>query len=100
MADVRDNPDLFRRRGDPDLSPDEKFRIGYFNLQFLRMREFAWFQYQNGILDEAAWESYISTSGYMLRTESARSILATPGRMDPEFAAYMRDRYDIPVEPR
>ena len=25
---------------------------------FFRIREFAWFQYQNGILDQAAWESY------------------------------------------
>jgi hypothetical protein len=25
---------------------------------YFRIREFAWFQYQNGILDQAAWESY------------------------------------------
>jgi hypothetical protein len=100
MADVRENPSLFLRRDDPDLSQEERFRLGYFNLQFLRMREFAWFQYQNGILDEATWESYIGTSSYMLGSEQARSILATPGRLDPEFAAYMRDRLDIPLETR
>jgi hypothetical protein len=26
---------------------------------FFRIREFAWFQYQSGILDQATWESYI-----------------------------------------
>jgi hypothetical protein len=98
MADVRENANLFIRRDDPDLSPEERFQLGYFRLQFLRMREFAWFQYQNGILDEATWESYIGTARVMLSSEQARSILATPGRLDPEFAAYMRDRLDIPVE--
>jgi len=98
MADVRDNANLFIRRDDPDLSGEEQFRLSFLNLQFLRMREFAWFQYQNGILDEATWESYIGTARAMLSSEQARSILATPGRFDPEFAAYMRDRLDIPVE--
>ena len=32
---------------------------GALTAAFFRIREFAWFQYQDGILDQAAWESYI-----------------------------------------
>ncbi len=56
---------------------------------FFRIREFAWFQYQNGILDQAAWQSYINPVSDMLNTApDARSWWEDSSHtLDPGFVA-------------
>ena len=56
---------------------------------FFRIREFAWFQYQSGILDHTAWESYVSPVANGMMDDSA--VLswweANSTSLDPEFVA-------------
>jgi len=73
-----------------ELTPGESFAVGSWCAGFVRVREFAWFQYQAGVLDETTWRSYIGP---------ARRILGLPSlrpwwdqfmeEVDPEFRDYM-----------
>ena len=55
---VLDDPSLITSRYKPELTDEEKIRLSAYWVSFLRMRENLWFQYQNGVLDEATWQSY------------------------------------------
>jgi hypothetical protein len=59
---------------------------------FFRIREFAWFQYQNGILDQAAWESYIRPIPEVFT--SPATLLwweESSAQLDPGFVAAMNE---------
>ncbi len=43
-----------------ELTPTDAAQVEAFVIAFLRIREYAWFQYRSGILDEASWSSYAS----------------------------------------
>ena len=67
-------------------------RGGYF-AAFFRIREFAWFQYQNGVLDQATWESYIGPVPDMFRESSeVRSWWeASSHQLDPRFVVAINE---------
>ena len=54
----------------------------------LRIREFAWFQFKNGIMDEATFNSYLAPAVRWLRNifNSWESLSAD---FDPEFVAHI-----------
>jgi len=56
----------------------------------LRIREFAWFQYRNGALDEVTLRSYLSPLVRWLRWEGAQPLWERFSQeLDPEFVAYV-----------
>ena len=56
----------------------------------LRVREFAWFQYKNGILDEAALRSYLAPlSRWFQRGDTMTVWREFSTEFDPEFVAYV-----------
>ena len=56
---ILDNVDLFdKMAGEEKLSPADQLRFSAVWLMNLRNREHEWFQYKDGILDEATWLSY------------------------------------------
>jgi hypothetical protein len=64
--------------------------VGASNLliTFLRIREFAWFQYQSGILDESAFSSYMAPVPGVLLSELGQLYWPNlKSGFDPEFAA-------------
>ncbi len=75
--------------GQPDQSAED-IRRRALVIAFLRVREFVWFQYQTGQMDEETWGSYM---------RPALAVLGTPEAMDvfnsyngnPEFIAYVED---------
>jgi hypothetical protein len=71
-----------------DRSDNEALRFSTFLLLALKVREFAWFQYQAGLLDEATWRSYMEPVPFMFSTRSARRVLNNFGG-DPAFKAYL-----------
>jgi len=73
-----------------ERSGTEQLRFQGFLIMALRIREFAWFQYQAGVLDEATWLSYMEPMAFMFGTESARRMLDNYNG-NPEFQAYVRD---------
>jgi hypothetical protein len=78
-----------------ELTGGEDFAVGAWCAAFVRVREFAWFQYQAGILDESTWLSYVGP---------AKRLLGLPGfrkwwdqfaeEVDPEFRAYLDQALD------
>jgi hypothetical protein len=55
---------------------------------YFRIREFAWFQYQNGTLDQAAWESYARPTINMFNSPVVRSWWEESSiNLDPGFVA-------------
>jgi hypothetical protein len=60
---------------------------------FFRIREFAWFQYQSGILDQASWESYIAplASGMLDNPEVLSWWEANTDALNPGFVAAINE---------
>ena len=80
-----DHPEAARGLG---KSPDE-VRHASWIVSYLRIREFAWYQYQNGVLDQTTWESYIAPTAVVFESPESRAVLDafTANR---EFVAYMK----------
>lgn len=68
---------------------------------FTRIREFAWFQYQDGLLDQRVWEGCMATLARNLSSDIGRVLWAAISQeMDPEFVAYVDSRLPAaPVSP-
>ena len=77
-ASVKDGP----------LTADEQARLSLFLIAFLRQREWEWFQYREGVLDEAAYRSYHDVILIHLGTPRARKWWKSLGRFafNAEFA--------------
>jgi hypothetical protein len=62
---------------------------GRFIAAFFQIRQFAWFQYESGILDQAAWESYIAplANGMMDAPEVSSWWEANSSQLAPGFVA-------------
>jgi len=84
-----DFPEAVTGLGTLGDSPDEVRKTAWL-ISFLRIREFAWFQFQNGVLDQTTWESYVAPATLVFESQESRAVL---GRFngDPEFIAYMED---------
>lgn len=54
-----DNHDIFKKMNEPErLSQTDQYRLSFIFAIDLRNREFEYFQYQSGSLDEKTWQSY------------------------------------------
>lgn len=54
----------------------------------VRIREFAWFQYEDGLLDQRAWEGYAATLVRNLKTSHGPMLWESWKReLDPAFVA-------------
>jgi len=76
----------------PGLS-DTDVRVRAHIISFLRVREFLWSQYEAGLMDEAAWQSYMRPLESVLSTPAARAIL-DQYRGNPAFIAYVEEFLD------
>ena len=56
-----------------DLADDEKVKLGYFLLLFVRMRESNWLQFHSGGLDRETWESYRASIPAVMNNPNGRS---------------------------
>src|SRR5262245_27361941 len=59
LSTLVSNPIDFASADDADWSAEQELRFEGFLIQTLRVREFAWFQYHAGTLDDATWQSYL-----------------------------------------
>ena len=67
-----DKPELYLNWYKPDLTDAEKTQLSYFLVTHFRMRENNWFQYRNGILDDATWKSYSASIPAVLSSPRTR----------------------------
>jgi len=57
-------------------------------IAFLRTREFAWYQYRNGILDQTTWESYLAPTSLIFQSDFAKRLWASDFiKLDAGFRA-------------
>ena len=79
------------RRPFDELTPAEQDQLGNVLAGVLRSREFAWLQYQNGILDEATFASYMETPVRWIREDEAFKFYWEyfSATMNPEFRGYI-----------
>lgn len=70
------------------LSPEEQLRLSFMFALDLRNREFEYFQYVNGLLDEETWMSYQQVILINHSSELGRKWWNEIGRgfVDPQFA--------------
>jgi hypothetical protein len=62
--------ELFVRDG--SLGPDEQVKLNAFLVSFMRQREWEWFQHRDGVIDQAAFESYYTVIPLLLANERVR----------------------------
>lgn len=66
-------------------------RLTAFLVAYVRIREFMWYQYQSGVLDQKTWESYMAPTAAVFDSDLARRIWASNViRLDAQF----RDQFD------
>ena len=92
MADVTmlaaavEHPELNVNLEKEEVTELEYEQLEIFLAAFLRIREYAWYQYQSGILDEVTWRSYLSTAARLIGSPQGRKIWKTHSlEMNPEF---------------
>ena len=93
---LTDNPDLFARIDRSDASAADLARFREILTEFLKLTEFAWLQYEAGVLDEVAFRSYLESADDLLslqRTENEWSKGLYSGNAD--FMAYMDGWFDV-----
>ncbi|MBW2241519.1 MAG: hypothetical protein JRH01_05990 [Deltaproteobacteria bacterium] len=92
LTALMDNPEIEANVRLPELSPTQESQIQPYVIAFMRIREFAWFQYKSGVLDETTWISYMAATSHVLAPERARRIWEQQSEfMDREFVAYVND---------
>jgi hypothetical protein len=68
----------------------EDIRFNAWLVMYLRITEFAWYQYQNGILDRTSWESYAAPTAAVFAADRARRVWDSQViRLDPGFRAHI-----------
>ena len=89
---VINSPEAFAnlQKSGSELSALEAGQMQNTFAAMMRVREFAWFQYQNGILDENTFRSYMAPMARWLQWEGAYETWQLFRlELDPEFAAYL-----------
>jgi hypothetical protein len=85
-----DNVDIFQKLGQEEpLSQEDQYRVSFIYIVDLRNREFEYFQYQNGLLDEETWLSYRNILVFNHSSPRGRAWWDKVGRtvVNTEFAA-------------
>ncbi len=73
----------------------EDVRRTAFLISFLRIREFAWYQFRNGILDETTWKSYLAPAAVVFASDQARKVWNSDViRLDSDFRALIDELID------
>ena len=69
---------------------NDDIRFNAWLVMYLRITEFAWYQYQNGILDKISWESFMAPTVAVFAAERARRVWDSDViRLDPGFRAHI-----------
>lgn len=93
IDDLSENPELYLNLRNPDLGKIDRAKRQVHWIKLLRTREFAYYQYLDGLVDEATWESYFAPMfGYFGAGPGREAIEKGFYTGSPEFKAYLMDR--------
>jgi hypothetical protein len=76
-----------------ELTPEDERRFTWMLVKAIRIREFAWHQYQSGNLDEESWESYMAPVPGLFSSNRAKKVLNFYTG-SPEFLRLVVQRVD------
>ena len=100
IAAMISNPEAWSNIDKPysELTSTEQAQARNVYAGLLRIREYAWFQYKNGILDEATLQTYLHPVPRWIDRASGPELWERLSRdLDSEFVSYvnvLRDQYD------
>ncbi len=84
------DPDLrYAWHRDAKLSPEAQSKFHFFLAAAMRQREWEWFQYRDGVIDQATYCAYHEVIAFHLGAPRTRRWWASVGRLgfNPEFVA-------------
>lgn len=83
------NLDITRAFMKENPTEEELFKLSLFLTIMVRQREWEWFQYNDGVIDEDVYRTYHELIAIMFGTPTTRKWWETVGRMgvDPRFVA-------------
>jgi hypothetical protein len=92
---VRDDPNLIHsivKAG--SLTPDEQIKLYTWLVAALRVREFSWLQRQDGIIDDAQWNSELAVTMAILQAPRVRRWWNSVGKktVSDEFRSFIEER--------
>lgn len=86
------HPEMIRNRDRIDET-DEEIRLRLYWIQMLRSREFAYLQFQNGLMDNETWESYFGPVMRIFRNETGREYIESGSYQgNKEYIEYLVNR--------
>jgi hypothetical protein len=89
-----DHPNVVSWRSGDGLSDEDLARLNATLIQFARLQESRWLQYQSGAIDERTWLTYRAAIPAFLSTEFVRSWFrnrAARGEFDAEFVEVVEE---------
>jgi len=88
LSKSMDYPDATEALGEST----EEIRFNAWLVMYLRITEFAWYQYQNGILDRVSWESFTAPTVAVFEADRARRVWdSNVIRLDPGFRSHINE---------
>lgn len=92
LDNLMDYPSLYDPANTGTLTGDDLLRRDVYFVSMLRIREFAWQQYNNGVLDEKTLGSYLEPLKFVFDSDEGRDFLLSGIYSgDPEFDEYVID---------
>jgi uncharacterized MnhB-related membrane protein len=91
---MMENPDVHLSIVKTDsLTPKEHVKLHFWLASFMRLREFAWLQYQNGIIDDVQWSTELVIIRSVLSSHRLRDWWDSVGRniYGARFAEFVDD---------
>jgi hypothetical protein len=92
LDNLMDYPSLYDPANTGNLAGDDLLRRDVYFVSMLRIREFAWQQYNNGVLDEKTLGSYLEPLKFVFDSDECRDFLLSGIYSgDPDFDEYIID---------
>ena len=89
-----DSPELMVFQYQSDLSDEQRIRLSFSLVTFIRMRENNWLQYENGTLDDVTWQTYRLSIISQLSAPQSRAWWRNFGVervFDPQFISLVNE---------
>jgi hypothetical protein len=92
-------PQLYDPAMHDSLEGLEASRLQAYFVMIMRIREFAWNQYNNGVLDQQTLDAYLAPLEFIFDSETGREFLLNQGfRGDLKFVQYVLDYMGLESE--
>lgn len=85
--------------GNPaEMTPAQLAQQQMLTVAFFRVREYAWFQHQDGLLDDQAWNGYLTPLVRMIREEEMQQRFwqQFAPELDEDFVRFVNDTANAP----